>query len=144
MRGIQRMVGDAECPEPVELITTGWYEEKNGRHTLEYDEVLEKMPGKTHNLITFEEGSALVSKTGQVNADMLFEVGRLNMASYETPYGFLDMNFEATAVHVEKNEEALQLGIAYTMTIGSEVTADCTLDMTVKFQVKKKKEGTDQ
>ncbi len=136
VRGVQRIASDPEEPEAIEITTTGWYEMKDGKHVLEYDEVFEEIPGKTHNILTFQNGSALVSKSGQVNTDMLFEVGRVNMADYETPFGMLDMSFEATEVTVSKNEENLLLNISYKMNVAGHVTAECKLDVNIRFQKK--------
>ena len=139
VKGIQKMVSDPGEPEPIELITVGRYDMKDGRHVIEYDEVFEGLPGKTHNIVNIDIGSVTVSKTGQVNTDMLFEVGRINMAAYETPYGLLDMSFETTAVNFEKTDRGFQLNIAYKMSVGGQLSADCRLELNIKFRVKKKK-----
>ena len=129
--GVQHPVGRDGEDEPIELMTTGTYAFDAGRHVVEYDEVFEDIPGVTHNIVTFGPDGATVHKDGQANVDMVFEVGKTNIACYETPYGGLDMSFTASSVNVEEEEERLSMMIDYALSLNGQYVADCSLAMQV-------------
>ncbi len=129
--GIQRPPGQDGEVEPIELMTTGTYDYKEGRHIVEYDEVFEDVPGVTHNIVTFSSEEATVHKDGQANIDMIFEVGKTNLACYETPYGDIDMSFTASSVNVSEEEERLSMMIEYALSMNGQYVADCSLSMQV-------------
>ncbi|MDO4479370.1 MAG: DUF1934 domain-containing protein [Lachnospiraceae bacterium] len=138
VRGEQNYPDGVQDNEPIELITTGYYEMIDGRHTLAYDEVFEDAAGVTSNRIDCVPGSAHVVKNGQINVDMLFEPGKSNLACYTTPFGHIDMAFTASSVECEKTDEAFSLKIVYTMAVEGRYAADCVLELTAKFRPKKK------
>ena len=129
--GIQAAPGAADEAEPIELMTTGTYDFRDGRHIVEYDEVFEDVPGVTHNIVAFSPDEAEVHKAGQANVDMIFEVGKTNIACYETPYGGIDMSFTASSVHVHEEEERLSMMIEYALSMNGQYVADCSLSMLV-------------
>ena len=129
--GVQNPPGQTGEGEPIELMTTGTYAFEGDRHIVEYDEVFEDMPGVTHNIVTFGPGGATVHKDGQANVDMVFEVGKTNIACYETPYGGLDMSFTASSVNVAEEEERLSMMIEYALSLNGQYVADCSLAMQV-------------
>ena len=74
--------------EPVEIITPAVYYLKNDRHYVLYDEVVEGVPGTVKNTIKINGDSLFeLRKSGLANARMVFEKGRMNMTSYQTPFG---------------------------------------------------------
>ena len=117
--------------EPIELMTTGTYAYEAGRHVVEYDEVFEDVPGVTHNVVTIGPDSAVVHKSGQANVDMIFEVGKTNIACYTTPYGDIDMSFTASSVNVSEEEERLSMMIEYALSMNGQYVANCSLSMKV-------------
>jgi len=121
----------ADSGEPIELMTTGTYAYKDGRHIVEYDEVFEDVPGITHNVVTMGPLSAVVHKSGQANVDMIFEVGKTNVACYATPYGDIDMSFTASSVDVSEEEERLSMMIEYALSMNGQYVANCSLSMKV-------------
>ncbi|MDD6347374.1 MAG: DUF1934 domain-containing protein [Lachnospiraceae bacterium] len=135
VRGVQTMAGmPLEDNEAIELVTCGTYDFREGCHVLEYDEVFEDVPGTTHNYLKIREDCAEVIKTGQANVDMIFEVGKKSIAAYSTPYGALDMAFEASRLEVTKKEERLTMLIEYALSMNNQYVADCRLSVDAEFR----------
>ena len=64
---------EIEDDEPVEIITTGNYYKKNGKHYILYDEVQEGFDGVTKNVIKLNDDFMDVTKRGATNVHMMFE-----------------------------------------------------------------------
>ena len=61
---------------PVEIITTGNYYKKNGKHYILYDEVQEGFDGVTKSVIKVNDDFLDVTKKGVTNVHMMFEKTR--------------------------------------------------------------------
>lgn len=59
--------------EPVEVIAPGTYFEKNGKHYIKYEEVMEGFEGTVSNLIKINGNSMEVTRKGIANAHLVFE-----------------------------------------------------------------------
>ena len=75
--------------ESVELITSGSYYKKNGKHYIIYDEVNEGFSQTTRNIIKLNDDFMDITKRGVSNVHMMFEKNRKNVTYYYTPYGSL-------------------------------------------------------
>ena len=75
--------------ESVELITSGNYYKKNGKHYIIYDEVTEGFSETTRNIIKLNDDLLDITKRGVSNVHMMFEKNRKNVTYYYTPYGSL-------------------------------------------------------
>ena len=87
-----------ENSEPVEVITSGSYYKKNGRHYILYDEVAEDTAGTTKNIIKLGDEVLDITKRGETNVHMMFEKDKKNVTYYGTPYGNLLIGIDATKV----------------------------------------------
>ena len=80
---------EGENSEPVEVITSGSYYKKNGKHYILYDEVAEDTAGTTKNIIKLGDEVLDITKRGETNVHMMFEKDKKNVTYYYTPYGNL-------------------------------------------------------
>lgn len=117
--------------EPVEVITSGDYYKKNGKHYIIYEEVSEGFDGTTKNIIKLGEGSLDITKRGAVNVHMMFEKGKKNVTYYYTPYGSLLIGIDATKIEVEETEQDIHVTVDYALDINYEHMADCTITMKI-------------
>lgn len=118
--------------EPVEVITSGDYYKKNGKHYVIYDEVMEGFEETTKNIIKFGDGYLDITKRGVTNVHMMFEKDKKNHTYYYTPYGSLLIGIEATRVEVEETEQDIYIFVDYALEVNYEHVADCKIKMNVK------------
>lgn len=123
---------DGTDNEPVEIITSGVYYKKNGKHYILYDEVTEGTCQTTKNIIKLSDELMDITKRGEMNVHMMFEKNKKNVTYYYTPYGSLLIGIDATKVLVEEQEHDLHVTVDYALEINYEHMADCTITMNVK------------
>lgn len=71
IKGMQTLETSGE--DPVEVVTAAKYLQKDGKHYISYEEVMEGMDGKIQNLIKLKEDGLEVTKRGLTNVHMVFE-----------------------------------------------------------------------
>ncbi len=118
--------------EPVEVITSGDYYKKNGKHYIIYDEVMEGFEETTKNIIKLSDGFMDITKRGAVNVHMMFEKNKKNVTYYYTPYGSLLIGIEATKIEMEETEQDIHVTVDYALEVNYEHMADCKIKMNVK------------
>lgn len=118
--------------EPVEVITSGVYYKKNGKHYILYDEVMEGSQQATKNIIKLGNEVLDITKRGETNVHMMFEKDKKNVTYYYTPYGSLLIGIDATKVAVEETEQNIHVTVDYALEVNYEHMADCTITMNVK------------
>lgn len=122
---------EIEDDEPVEIITTGNYYKKNGKHYILYDEVQEGFDGVTKNVIKLNDDFMDVTKRGATNVHMMFEKNKKNLSYYSTPYGNLLVGINATDVKVNETEDNIDIKVDYKLEVNYEHLAECTITMSV-------------
>lgn len=115
----------------VELITTGNYYKKNGKHYILYDEVQEGFDGVTKNLIKVKEDSLDVTKKGVTNVHMMFEKNKKNLSYYDTPYGSLLVGIDATDVFIKETQDSIDIKVDYRLELNYEYVAACSIKMNI-------------
>ena len=118
--------------EPVEVITSGAYYKKNGKHYIIYDEVTEGSQQTTKNIIKLGNEVLDITKRGETNVHMMFEKDKKNVTYYYTPYGSLLIGIDATRVVVKETDQNLHVTVDYALEVNYEHMADCTITMNVK------------
>lgn len=99
--------------DTLEMITTGQYEEKDGKLYLSY---FDNMLDENHPIKTLIEADAdLVSiiRYGNKNSHLLFEKGVSHIVPYETPFGQLEMISHTKDVSLTPLEGGFDLKIDY-------------------------------
>lgn len=117
--------------EPVEVITTGDYYKRNGKHYILYDEIMEGFPEPTKNIIKLDEDMLDITKKGTTNVHMMFEKNRKNVTYYYTPYGSLLIGIDAKKVEVQEGEHNIDVKVDYALEVNYEHLADCSITMNI-------------
>lgn len=127
--GVQ--TGGINGSDKTEIVTRGSYYKKNNKHYLFYDEITEGSSEVTKNSARFDGKIFRISKSGFINADMLFEENKRNKTDYTTPYGSLVMDIDTSSIRIEEKEDNINIDIAYSLHMDNEHFADCMLHMDV-------------
>ena len=118
--------------DEVEVVTSGKYFHKNGKHYISYEEVMEGMDGTIQNLIKVGADGMEVTKRGLTNVHMVFEKDKKHITYYETPFGNLMVGIAATNIDVKNDETNIDVTVNYALDVNYEHLADCTINMSIQ------------
>lgn len=118
--------------EDVEMITTGDYFLKDGKHYIIYEEIEEDSKQITKNTIKVAPDSLDIIKRGNTNTHMIFQKNKKNISCYTTPFGELVVGIHTNEVHVEEEEDVLKVDIRYALDINYEHVSNCNITVQVK------------
>lgn len=116
----------------VEVITTGNYYIKNGKHYILYDEVNEDSEEVTKSIIKVQDHVLDVTKRGYTNVHMIFEENKKNMTYYSTPFGNMLIGITSRGVDIEEKDDNISIKVDYALEINYEFLADCSIKMNVQ------------
>lgn len=111
-----------------EVITSGSYFEKDGRHYIKYDEVQEDSNEVIRNLLKIENGSLELTRRGMTNVHMVFEKDKKSDL-ITTPLGRFLVGISATHLDVSEKEDSIDVQVKYALEINSEYIADCSISI---------------
>ncbi|MBP3664308.1 MAG: DUF1934 domain-containing protein [Tyzzerella sp.] len=130
--GIQMSINDGENSddEPIEVLNSGTYYYKNGKHYVFFEEVAEGLQGVTKTQIKWKDSEFLeVSKKGLSNVHMIFERNKKNRCYYDTPFGQLNLGIFMTDMLVDEKENHIHIQAEYSLDVNYEPLADCTIQI---------------
>ncbi|NBJ94246.1 DUF1934 domain-containing protein [Parablautia muri] len=130
LKGLQMEIG--EETQALETITPADYYERNGKHYVIYEEMMEGFTDVTKNRIKFSDSSLEVYKKGLINVHMVFEENKKNMTSYMTPYGTILIGIDTESVLVEEKENQIRVEVDYALEANYQHLADCRIEMELR------------
>ena len=116
----------------VEMIVRGDYYQKNGKHYILYEEILEGAEERVKNVIKISPSSMDIIKKGVTNSRMLFEKNKKNLSCYSTPVGNLVIGIQANHFYVEEQENSIKVNVDYSLDITYEHMSDCRICVDVQ------------
>lgn len=118
--------------DDVEMITTGDYYRKNGKHYILFEEIPEGDDGVISNTIKIGPDKLDVIKRGVNNAHLTFEKNKKSTTCYATPVGDLMIGISTKEVSVEETEELLKVAVNYSLDINYEHVSECGIVVAVR------------
>jgi uncharacterized beta-barrel protein YwiB (DUF1934 family) len=130
VRGEQSYQGGE--PDRTELMTEGTLRVTREGFLLTYDET--RLTGMEGTTTTFEirGGQVLLTRTGKVNSQMVFEEGRQHTSLYETPYGELSVDIRTSRLHHTMTEHGGLLDIRYSIAIEHTAASESRVHVRVR------------
>ena len=116
----------------VEMIVRGDYYQKNGKHYILYEEILEGAEERVKNVIKISPSSMDIIKKGVTNSRMLFEKNKKNLSCYSTPVGNLVIGIQANHFYVEEQENSIKVNVDSSQDINYEHMSDCRICVDVQ------------
>lgn len=126
--GMQISDGDSG---DVELITTGSYYKKNGKHYVVYDEVLEGNEGVVKNTIKIHPDRLDIIRRGSASVHMTFQQDRKNLSCYATPFGDMMVGIQTNQVVVKEDEDSLKVQVEYSLDLNYQHVSECNIVMDI-------------
>lgn len=114
----------AECaPEEIELVTAGVMErDGQGGCIISYQE--SELTGLEGTTTSFEVRGpqVILSRTGSVNSQMVFEEGKQHTSLYETPFGELAIDIQTSRLRHSLTERGGLLDLRYSISVDHSAT----------------------
>ena len=121
-------------PEVIELITEGIMEHRNGAWHISYDE--SDLTGLSGVTTTFEiePGKIVLTRTGKLNSQMVFQKGVSHDSLYQMEFGALMLTVCATGIDAKLDEAGGTIDLDYRIEIeqGAAGTISYHLDVKAK------------
>ena len=120
IKGMQKYEG--ALPDAMELVTKGRLAREGESYTLSYQE--SELTGLEGTTTTFEvRGSQVIlSRTGGVNSQMVFEEGKQHTSLYETPFGELAIDIQTSRLRHSLTERGGLMDLQYSISVDHSVT----------------------
>lgn len=116
----------------IEMITTGDYYQKNGKHYVLYDEVLEGFDGIVKNTIKIQDDGLDIIKKGVANVHMAFEKNKKNISCYATPFGEMMIGISTNQISIDEKEDNLKVKVDYSLDINYEHISECNITVDIQ------------
>lgn len=113
---------DGVDPDATELMTDGTLELTEAGLRLNYQE--SRLTGMEGTSTTFEVRGpqVILTRTGKVNSQMVFEEGRQHTSLYETPFGDMSVDIGTSRLRQELTAAGGELEIHYSIAVQNTVT----------------------
>ena len=121
-------------PNETELVTEGVLEVLEDGLRIAYDETsLTGMEGTTTTFLV-KGNQVVLTRTGRVNSQMIFEEGKQHTSLYETPFGELPVDIRTSSLRHNLSERGGVMDIRYSIAVANTATGQNCF----KIQVKRK------
>ena len=122
-------------PNETELLTEGVLEVLENGLRIAYDETaLTGMEGTTTTFLV-TENQVVLTRTGRVNSQMIFEEGKQHTSLYETPYGELPIDIQTSSLRHNLSQRGGVMDIKYAIAVDHTVTGRNCFKLRVKRKV---------
>lgn len=123
---------DGIDPDATELVTDGTMELTGAGMVLTYRET--ELTGMEGTTTTFEIRGAqvILTRSGTVNSQMVFEEGRQHTSLYETPFGDLPVDIQTSVLKHNLSERGGLLEIKYSIAVDHTLTGRNRFKIRVK------------
>ena len=122
---------DVDPENPIEMVTTGAYYLKNGKHYILYDELSEDNE-ITKNVLKIGPNSVELTRKGPQGSHMICEEGKENLSYYDTPFGSLLMGVNTSNIDWMEEEEQMRLQVDYDLSVNSDHVSKCKIDVNIR------------
>lgn len=129
---------DINEKEEIEMITTGKFFEKGEKIFITYKEndLLGDKTKSATSTIKIEDDRVTLSRLGDSNTHMVFEVGKKHRSYYATPFGTFDIGIMTRSMNVDIDDDKGNIDIKYLLEVNNAPVG--VNDIQVKFHNNKK------
>ena len=130
VEGTQKFIGEEK--QVVQIVTDGTMKTEGDTVYLSYEE--SEMTGMEGTTTTFEVKGprVILTRSGTVNSQMVFEEGRQHTSLYETPFGELSVDIQTSVLKHNLTERGGVMEIQYSIAVEHTVTGRNCFKIRVK------------
>ena len=121
-----------EDDSDVEMMVRGDYYQKNGKHYILFEEMMEGFEGKVKNVIKVSGRGIDIIKIGIANVHMQFEKNKKNLSCYTTPLGDMVVGIQANKIRINEEPDSLKVDIDYSLDVNYEHLSECSIRVDVQ------------
>ncbi|MCD8369278.1 MAG: DUF1934 domain-containing protein [Clostridiales bacterium] len=118
--------------DDLEVITTGDYYQKSGKHYIIYDEAVEGETGSIRNTVKISPDRLDIRKSGLTSALLSFAQGHKSLTRYVMPMGEMLVGVNTRQVDVMEQEDHLHVSVDYSLDINYDHVSDCMITMDIR------------
>lgn len=123
---------EGTSPDSIELTTTGALMRTNGGFQLSYEESeLTGLEG-TRTSFHISPNRVILTRSGQLNSEMVFEKGVRHLSHYITPAGCLEVGVATRKMHSTIDETGGVLEVDYSIDIDHQLAGESSFSLTVR------------
>lgn len=127
--GMSSVEGDGD---KTELVTEGEYAMRNGKYLLRYNENLSEEGDGCTTIIKIDNDSVIMSRSGNINTQMIFENGKRHMSHYETPLGSFTIGVSTDLLKTAVNDDGGEVEIKYVLDINNSAQVENYLKLNIR------------
>lgn len=128
---VQFNLGETQ-EDRMQTIISGNYYEKNGRHYILYDEVMEGVSKAVKTKVKISEDMLEIARNGPIGVRMRFEENKKNVTSYNTPYGNILLGISTKKINVIVQPDIIEVDVDYTLDADGGHLSDCSINMKIQ------------
>ena len=121
-----------EDDSDVEMMVRGDYYQKNGKHYILFEEMMEGFEGKVKNVIKVSGRGIDIIKRGIANVHMQFEKNKKNLSCYTSPLGDMVVGIQANKIRINEEPDSLKVDIDYSLDVNYEHLSECSIRVDVQ------------
>lgn len=123
---------DDQAPDSVELTTIGSLCKTENGYCVSYEEsALTGMEG-THTSLHISPSRVILTRTGEMNAQMVFEKDMRHLSLYSTPMGRLEVGVATRHLRSTIGDNGGELQVDYAIDIEHQLTGKTSFCLTVQ------------
>ncbi|MCH5248933.1 MAG: DUF1934 domain-containing protein [Lachnospiraceae bacterium] len=124
--------GAESVSSKTEYTVQGVYYEKNKKHYLLYDEVMEGFKEPVKNKVKFGKDNLEIIRSGPVNVRMFFESGKKNVANYNTPYGEIQLGINTKKIIISHSPDNISINVEYSIESDGQPLSECIISIKIQ------------
>lgn len=119
--------------EPIIVTSPGTYHFRNGRHYIQYQEILTDSGAISNNTIKISPSHILLSKkrTNHIS-QMEFALNEITQTRYQTAYGDLSFDIRTDSIAVSEELEKIEVTMNYSLSTNDAHVSDNRISIIIK------------
>lgn len=109
----------------------GQYFYKDGFHYCLYEEILEGVDHPVKSRIKFSSDVVTLHKSGDVNFDATYEIGKDYLCNYHTMFGPICMKIRTNHISVRETDNRLTLSLQYDSVMAEDYATSMDMEITI-------------
>ena len=118
--------------DKTELVTEGEYTLRNAKYLLRYKEHLSDDGGACTTVIKIDKDTVVMSRSGNINTQMIFEKGKRHVSHYETALGSFTIGVNTDMLSVDVDEAGGEVEIKYILDINNSAQVENYLRLNIR------------